>query len=66
LIASLEGHRGMPRPRPPFPVEKGYLEKPTTINNVETLANVPLIIVGGDNAYASIGTSASKGTNIFV
>jgi len=56
----------MPRPRPPFPVEKGYLEKPTTINNVETLANVPLIIVGGDNAYASIGTSASKGTNIFV
>jgi NADH-quinone oxidoreductase subunit F len=65
LIASLEGHRGMPRPRPPFPVEKGYLGKPTTINNVETLANVPLILARGKDAYAGIGTERSKGTKIF-
>jgi len=65
LIASLEGHRGMPRPRPPFPAQKGYLGKPTDINNVETLANVPLIINRGSDWYASIGTEGSKGTKIF-
>jgi NADH:ubiquinone oxidoreductase subunit F (NADH-binding)/(2Fe-2S) ferredoxin/Pyruvate/2-oxoacid:ferredoxin oxidoreductase delta subunit len=65
LIASLEGHRGTPRPRPPFPVQKGYLGRPTTINNVETFANVPLILSGGQSAYAGIGTAGSKGTKIF-
>ncbi len=65
LIASLEGERGMPRPRPPFPAEKGYLGKPTVINNVETLANLALIINQGKDWYASIGTSGSKGTKIF-
>jgi NADH:ubiquinone oxidoreductase subunit F (NADH-binding)/(2Fe-2S) ferredoxin/ferredoxin len=65
LIASLEGSRGMPRPRPPFPVNSGYLGKPTCINNVETFANVPLILAGGQEAYAAIGTEGSKGTKIF-
>ena len=65
LIASLEGQRGMPRPRPPFPVEKGYLGKPTTINNVETLGNVPLVILKGRDWYAAIGTKGSKGTKVF-
>ena len=65
LIASLEGRRGMPRPRPPFPAQKGYLGKPTCINNVETLANVPLIILKGKDWYRSIGTDGSKGTKIF-
>ena len=65
MIASLEGHRGMPRPRPPFPVQKGYLGQPTTINNVETFANVPLVIGQGKDAYAAIGTQGSKGTKIF-
>jgi len=65
LIASLEGHRGMPRPRPPFPVQRGYLGKPTTINNVETFANVPIVVAQGAEAYASIGTKGSKGTKIF-
>ena len=65
LIASLEGQRGMPRPRPPFPVEKGYRGKPATINNVETLANVPLIIEKGHAWYAAIGTQGSKGTKVF-
>ena len=65
LIASLEGKRGMPRPRPPFPAQKGYHDKPTNINNVETLANVPLIINNGAKWYASIGTKGSKGTKIF-
>lgn len=65
LIASLEGQRGMPRSRPPFPAEKGYLGKPTTINNVETLANVPLIMRKGRAWYASIGTAGSKGTKVF-
>jgi NADP-reducing hydrogenase subunit HndC len=55
----------MPRPRPPFPVQKGYLGKPTVINNVETLANVPLILARGKDAYAAIGTEGSKGTKIF-
>lgn len=65
LIASLEGKRGMPRPRPPFPAEKGYHGKPTNINNVETFANVPLIINNGSKQYSSIGTEGSKGTKIF-
>lgn len=65
LIASLEGHRGMPRPRPPFPVHKGYLSKPTCINNVETLANVPIIVSQGRDEYRAVGTDTSKGTKIF-
>jgi len=65
LIASLEGNRGMPRPRPPFPVQSGYLGRPTNINNVETFANVPLIIAEGSAAYAKVGTEGSKGTKIF-
>ncbi len=65
LIASLEGKRGMPNPRPPFPVQKGYMGKPTTINNVETLANVPLIIKNGAEWYNQIGTEKSSGTKIF-
>ena len=65
LIASLEGHRGMPRPRPPFPAQKGYLGKPTDINNVETLANVPLVLQQGKAVYSAVGTKGSKGTKIF-
>jgi NADH:ubiquinone oxidoreductase subunit F (NADH-binding)/(2Fe-2S) ferredoxin len=65
LIASLEGKRGMPRSRPPFPAKSGYKGKPTTINNVETLANVPAILLNGAQWYASIGTESSKGTKIF-
>ena len=65
LIASLEGKRGMPRPRPPFPAQKGYHGKPTNINNVETFANVPLIINNGAKWYSSIGTDGGKGTKIF-
>ena len=65
LIASLEGHRGMPRPRPPYPVQQGYLGKPTSINNVETLANVPLILSKGADAYRAVGTESSSGTKIF-
>ncbi len=65
LIASLEGRRGMPRPRPPFPANRGYRDKPTNVNNVKTLANVPLIILKGKDWYRSIGTEKSKGTKIF-
>ena len=65
LIASLEGERGMPRPRPPFPAERGYRGQPTNINNVETFANVPLIIGDGAAAYAAVGTDGSKGTKLF-
>jgi NADH-quinone oxidoreductase subunit F len=65
LIASLEGQRGMPRPRPPFPAQKGYRGKPTTINNVETLANLPLLLLQGKDWYRAIGTENSKGTKIF-
>ncbi|MHC4435116.1 MAG: NADH-quinone oxidoreductase subunit NuoF, partial [Planctomycetota bacterium] len=65
LIASLEGKRGMPRPRPPFPAEEGYHGKPTNINNVETFANVPLIINRGAKWYSSIGTGGGRGTKIF-
>ncbi|MBC7286434.1 MAG: NADH-quinone oxidoreductase subunit NuoF [Armatimonadetes bacterium] len=65
LIASIEGKRGMPRPRPPYPSERGLWGKPTLINNVETLANVPAIILGGAEWFASIGTERSKGTKVF-
>ena len=65
LIASIEGQRGMPRPRPPFPAQSGYMGKPTNINNVETFANVPLIIRNGSEWYSAIGTEKSKGTKIF-
>ena len=63
LIASLEGRRGWPRP--PYPVEKGYQGRPTCINNVETLANIPVIIQEGGKAFASVGTVGSKGTKVF-
>jgi NADP-reducing hydrogenase subunit HndC len=65
LIASLEGRRGMPRPRPPFPAESGLWGKPTCINNVETLANVPPILLKGGAWYAGIGTKQSTGTKVF-
>lgn len=65
LIASLEGERGMPRFKPPFPAQKGYMEKPTNINNVETYANVPWIIENGGAAFAALGTEKSKGTKVF-
>lgn len=65
LIASLEGERGMPRLKPPFPAQKGYWQKPTNINNVETLANVPWIINNGGEALADKGTVQSKGTKVF-
>lgn len=65
LIASIEGKRGIPKQRPPFPVEKGLFKKPTNINNVETWANVPLIIEKGSNWFSKVGTKTSKGTKIF-
>ncbi len=65
LIASVEGQRGMPRKRPPFPAESGLWRKPTNINNVETFANVPWIILHGAAAYAQYGTEKSKGTKVF-
>jgi len=65
LIASIEGKRGMPRPKPPFPVNKGLWGKPTVINNVETLANLPFIIRKGAAWFSSIGSEKSKGTKIF-
>jgi len=65
LIASIEGKRGMPRPRPPFPAESGVWGKPTNINNVETYANVPWIIRHGANEFARYGTERSKGTKVF-
>ncbi len=65
LIASIEGERGQPRAKPPFPVVKGLWGKPTVINNVETLANVPLIITKGASWFASIGTKKSRGTKVF-
>ncbi|MBN1541647.1 NADH-quinone oxidoreductase subunit NuoF [candidate division KSB1 bacterium] len=65
LINSIEGKRGMPRPRPPFPAVSGLFGKPTVVNNVETFANVSTIILDGADAYASIGTTNSKGTKIF-
>lgn len=65
LLNSIEGQRGMPRPRPPFPAVKGLWGKPSVINNVETLANVPFILLHGAAAYAAIGTEKSKGTKVF-
>jgi len=65
LLASIEGRRGMPRSRPPFPAQCGLFGKPTNINNVETFANVPAIVNMGAQAYARIGTEGSKGTKIF-
>ncbi len=65
LIASLEGERGMPRLKPPFPAQKGYWQQPSNINNVETLANVPWIVQNGGDAYAAMGTEDSKGTKVF-
>ncbi len=65
LIASIEGRRGMPRPRPPFPTQSGLWGKPTNINNVKSLATVPVIIAKGADWYAQIGTEKSKGTAVF-
>ncbi|MBN1314398.1 MAG: NADH-quinone oxidoreductase subunit NuoF [Anaerolineales bacterium] len=65
LMASIEGQRGMPRPRPPFPAVKGLWGKPTNINNVETYANIPQIILRGADWFASMGTEKSKGTKTF-
>ncbi len=65
LIASIEGKRGMPRIRPPFPAQKGLWKKPTNINNVETFANIAWIIYNGYEKYASMGTKNSKGTKVF-
>ncbi len=65
LIASIEGARGMPRRRPPFPAESGLWKHPTNINNVETFINIPWIIVNGPEAYAKYGTEKSKGTKVF-
>ncbi len=65
LIASIEGERGMPRKRPPFPAVSGLWKKPTNINNVETFANIPWIIIHGAEAYAQYGTEKSKGTKVF-
>ncbi len=65
LIASIEGERGMPRKRPPFPAVSGLWKKPTNINNVETYANIPWILIHGAEAYAAYGTEKSKGTKVF-
>lgn len=65
LIASIEGERGMPRKRPPFPAASGLWKKPTNINNVETFANLPWILLKGADAYAAYGTDKSKGTKVF-
>ena len=65
LMHSIEGKRGMPRPRPPFPAQKGLWNRPTLLNNVETWANVPPILLRGASWYASIGTQRSKGTKVF-
>ncbi len=65
LMASIEGKRGMPRVRPPFPATKGLWENPTSINNVETFANIPWIILHGANAFNTLGTAKSKGTKVF-
>ena len=65
LIHSMEGHRGEPTTKPPFPAESGYLNKPTNVNNVETLANIPVILNKGADWFDSIGTERSKGTKVF-
>lgn len=65
LINSIEGKRGMPRPRPPFPAVSGLFGKPTVINNVETLANLPALVANGKDWFSSVGTKTSKGTKVF-
>ena len=65
LMTSIEGNRGEPRPRPPFPAQKGLFGKPTILNNVETFANIPQIILNGPEWFASMGTEKSKGTKVF-
>jgi NADH:ubiquinone oxidoreductase subunit F (NADH-binding)/Pyruvate/2-oxoacid:ferredoxin oxidoreductase delta subunit/(2Fe-2S) ferredoxin len=65
LIHSIEGRRGMPRPRPPFPAVSGLFGKPTIINNVETLANLPTVLSIGSDKFAAVGTKTSKGTKVF-
>ena len=65
LMTSIEGNRGEPRPRPPFPAQKGLFGKPTILNNVETYANIPQIILNGPDWFASMGTEKSKGTKVF-
>jgi NADP-reducing hydrogenase subunit HndC len=65
LLASIEGNRGMPVPRPPFPAVKGLWGQPTVINNVETFANIPVILLKGSQWFNSIGTATSKGTKVF-
>ena len=65
LMTSIEGNRGEPRPRPPFPALKGLFQKPTILNNVETLANIPQIILNGPEWFSSMGTEKSKGTKVF-
>lgn len=65
LMTSIEGHRGEPRPRPPFPAVKGLFDKPTILNNVETYANINPIIINGADWYSKIGTEGSKGTKVF-
>lgn len=65
LIASLEGERGMPRLKPPFPAQKGYWGRPTNINNVETLANIPWILEKSGEVFSAMGTEKSKGTKVF-
>lgn len=65
LMTSIEGKRGEPRPRPPFPANKGLWQKPTILNNVETYANIPVIILKGPEWFTSIGTEKSKGTKVF-
>ena len=65
LMTSIEGNRGEPRPRPPFPALKGLFQKPTILNNVETLANIPQIILNGAEWFAGMGTEKSKGTKVF-
>ncbi len=65
LLASIEGERGMPRPRPPFPSVKGLWDRPTVINNVETFANIPVILTRGASWFSQVGTEKSKGTKVF-
>ena len=65
LFNSIEGKRGEPRSKPPFPVQEGLFGKPTQVNNVETLANIPLVLLDGAKAYASLGTAGSTGTRLF-
>ena len=65
LMMSIEGNRGEPRPRPPFPAQKGLFGKPTILNNVETYANIPQIILNGPEWFSSMGTEKSKGTKVF-